>query len=55
VFDAAAYKEKASLRGHARSVYAVAISPEGALLATASADNTIKIRSLRTLLSRTPE
>jgi WD40 repeat protein len=32
-----------TLRGHVNSVYAVSFSPDGQLLASASADNTIKL------------
>ena len=52
VWDVASYKKKASIRGHARAVYSVSISPHAMLLATASADDTIKLRPLASLLSR---
>jgi WD40 repeat protein len=49
IWDAATGQELGTLKGHAKQVWGLAFSPDGHRLASASADDTVKIRDARPL------
>lgn len=48
LYDTTTYQEIALLTGHTKNVFCVAYSPDGSILASASADNTIRLWNVET-------